>query len=230
MMQRERKRGGEERACTSKEVTIGREDGRSQATGEGLRLWQGRLSTDETLISTAAKSDLQLKRAGEEVLSTITTTTTAAAAAAATEPEAPNDLDLQTSLSPRKLPPPVFSGLNIYLNGSTLPHISDHKLKHLLTQHGANISIALGRRTVTHVILGDRGGLAAGKIQKEVARTGGRGVKFVGVRWALESIEKGKRQPESRYEVVRLAMKGQRSVLGMAEAEKAEKDRHNVLD
>jgi hypothetical protein len=114
-------------------------------------------------------------------------------------------------------PPPsqIFSGLNIYLNGSTLPHISDHKLKHLLAQHGANISIALGRRTVTHVILSDKGRLAAGKIQKEVTKIGGKGVKFVGVRWVLDSIEKGRRQPESRYEVVRLAMKGQRSVLGM---------------
>jgi hypothetical protein len=109
-------------------------------------------------------------------------------------------------------PRPIFSGLNIYLDGSTLPHVSDHRLKHLLAQHGAAISLALGRRTVTHVILGERGGLAAGKMQKEVARTRGTAVKFVGVQWALDSIEKGTRQPERRYEVVRLAMKGQRRV------------------
>jgi hypothetical protein len=90
--------------------------------------------------------------------------------------------------------------------------VSDHRLKHLLVQHGAALSLAPGRRTVTHVILGEQGGLAAGKMQKEVARRRGAGVKFVGVRWALDSMEKGTRQPERRYEVVRLAMKGQRRV------------------
>jgi hypothetical protein len=109
-------------------------------------------------------------------------------------------------------PRPIFAGLNIYVDGSTFPHVSDHRLKHLLAQHGAALSTALGRRTVTHVILGERGGLAAGKLQHEVARTRGTGVQFVGVRWALDSIEKGTRQPERRYEVVRLAMKGQRRV------------------
>jgi hypothetical protein len=48
----------------------------------------------------------------------------------------------------------IFSGLSIYINGSTAPLISDHRLKQLLVENGANISIALGRRTVTHVILG----------------------------------------------------------------------------
>jgi hypothetical protein len=108
------------------------------------------------------------------------------------------------------LPRPIFAGLTIYLDGSTLPHVSDHRLKHELVQHGAAVATALRRRTVTHVILGERGGLAAGKVQKEVARTRGAGIKFVGVRWALDSIEKGTRQAERRYEVVRLATAGQR--------------------
>ena len=88
--------------------------------------------------------------------------------------------------------------------------MSDHRLKHVLVQHGAAVATALRRRTVTHVILGERGGLAAGKVQKEVARTRGAGIKFVGVQWALDSIEKGTRQAERRYEVVRLATAGQR--------------------
>ena len=210
MMQGTRKRGSEGTAesSTSKKatmtMTIAREDGGSQGTSEGLQNWQGKLSTDKTLISTA-KSDPQLRKALG--WSTVVAT------------EKSDDGGPSTTPPPRTPnpppPPQIFSGLNIYLNGSTLPHISDHKLKHLLAQHGANISIALGRRTVTHVILSDKGRLAAGKIQKEVTKIGGKGVKFVGVRWVLDSIEKGKRQPESRYEVVRLAMKGQRSVLGM---------------
>jgi hypothetical protein len=68
--------------------------------------------------------------------------------------------------------------------------ISDHKLKHLLAEHGARHSIALGRRTVTHVILGTvtgkggaGAGLAASKIQKEIAKSGGKAVKFVTAEW-----------------------------------------------
>lgn len=84
----------------------------------------------------------------------------------------------------------IFDGLCFYVNGSTAPLVSDHKLKHLLATHGARHSIALGRRTVTHVILGTvsanggaGGGLAATKIQKEVARTGGKAVKYITVEW-----------------------------------------------
>jgi hypothetical protein len=98
--------------------------------------------------------------------------------------------------------PQIFRNLNMYLNGSTGPLISDHKLKQLFSRHGGNTSITLGRRTVTHVIIGNDysgGGLASGKIQKEVALVGGKGVKYVTAQWVLDSIEKGIRQPEARY-------------------------------
>lgn len=84
----------------------------------------------------------------------------------------------------------IFRGLCFYVNGSTAPLVSDHKLKHLLSAHGARHSIALGRRTVTHVILGTTsadggcgGGLAATKLQKEVVRAGGNAVKYIRVDW-----------------------------------------------
>ncbi len=84
----------------------------------------------------------------------------------------------------------MFDGLCFYINGSTAPAVSDHKLKHLLCERGARISIALRRRGITHVILGKNngsggcgGGLAATKIQKEVSRVGGKGLKFVSVEW-----------------------------------------------
>lgn len=85
----------------------------------------------------------------------------------------------------------IFTDLCIYINGSTAPTVSDHRLKQLLAENGARVSIALGRRSVTHVILGTPngaaggagGGLAAGKIQKEIQRVGGKGVKFIGVEW-----------------------------------------------
>jgi hypothetical protein len=87
----------------------------------------------------------------------------------------------------------IFDGLTIYVNGSTNPLVSDHKLKCLLAEHGAKISIHLSRRRVTHVILGNPcgraggkgagGGLAATKIQKEIKRTGGCSIRYVSVEW-----------------------------------------------
>lgn len=87
----------------------------------------------------------------------------------------------------------IFTGITVLINGSTYPLVSDHKLKYLLIQHGARVAISLGRKKVTHVILGREngsvsgkgvgGGLAGGKIEKEIRRVGGKGVKFVGVEW-----------------------------------------------
>ncbi|KAE9970457.1 hypothetical protein EG328_006284 [Venturia inaequalis] len=141
----------------------------------------------------------------------------------------------------------IFENLCIYLNGTTGPLVSDHKLKYLLAQHGARMSIALGRRSVTHVILGNTynkggagGGLAGTKIQKEVSRVGGKGIKFVSVEWytsslllysqvyfltgndyrVLESIKAGKRLPEVRFENLRLGGHGQGSVYGAFKASK----------
>jgi hypothetical protein len=121
----------------------------------------------------------------------------------------------QHDLSPEKPPPPqIFTNLYFYINGCTAP-ISDHKLKHLLSTHGGNVSISLGRRTVTHVILsktnvsgGCGGGLAGTKIQREISSLRGKSVKFVTSEWVVESIKAGKRLPESRFEAMRLAPKG----------------------
>ena len=121
----------------------------------------------------------------------------------------------------------IFRDLTIYINGSTAPLVSDHKLKRLLAENGARISIALGRRSVTHVILGTPngatggagGGLAAGKIQKEIQRVGGCGVKYVSVDWVLDSIKAGRKIPEARYANLNIAHKNQRSVYGMFKRE-----------
>ncbi|KAH7349100.1 hypothetical protein BKA66DRAFT_293853 [Pyrenochaeta sp. MPI-SDFR-AT-0127] len=145
------------------------------------------------------------------------------------------DLDLQDNLSgtlaafPKKH---IFSGLCFYINGSTAPLVSDHKLKQLLAAHGARHSIALGRRSVTHVVLGivctqggAGGGLAASKIQKEITRTGGKAVKFVTAEWVLESIKADRRLPESRFSPLTLAPKTQNSVLRMMRASSAPKSK-----
>ncbi|KZM26765.1 uncharacterized protein EKO05_0000131 [Ascochyta rabiei] len=144
------------------------------------------------------------------------------------------DLDqdtLDATLEPQETP--IFEGLCFYVNGSTAPLVSDHRLKHLLAAHGARHSIALGRRTVTHVILGTAnanggagGGLAATKIQKEIARTGGKAVKYVTVNWVLESIKTGRRLPESRFAPLKLAHQNQGSVLGMMNRSNATRITH----
>ncbi|KEQ89974.1 hypothetical protein M438DRAFT_263438 [Aureobasidium pullulans EXF-150] len=134
-------------------------------------------------------------------------------------PERPQHVkqDLDTEATTKPNPPQIFAGTCIYINGSTFPTISDHKLKHLLVTHGAHLSIHLGRRSVTHVILGRPnasaipgagGGLSASKMQKEISKIGGKNVKFVTAEWVMESVGKGKRAPEQRFEAVRLALKG----------------------
>ncbi|UPL01512.1 hypothetical protein LCI18_012446 [Fusarium solani-melongenae] len=114
----------------------------------------------------------------------------------------------------------IFDGVVVHVNGSTFPLISDHKLKHLLTEHGGQMSLHLGRRRVTHVIVGRPaagagGGLAGGKLEKEIRKVGGCGVKFVSAEWVLESLKAGKRLPEARFSNMKVAAKAQGSVYGM---------------
>lgn len=95
----------------------------------------------------------------------------------------------KSQANPRKL----FDGVTVYVNGSTFPLVSDHRLKQLISENGGNMSLNLGRRKVTHVIIGrpngstegkgTGGGLAAGKLEKEIRKIGGCGVKFVSVEW-----------------------------------------------
>ncbi|KAI1840624.1 hypothetical protein JX266_013176 [Neoarthrinium moseri] len=127
------------------------------------------------------------------------------------------------------LPRKILEGVVVYVNGSTHPAISDHKLKQVLAEHGAGMSTHLGRRQVTHVILGKPaggrggagGGLAGGKLQKEIQKLGGCAVKFVGVEWVLESIKAGKRLPETKFAPLKIALKGQQSIFGLATKAKA---------
>jgi len=133
------------------------------------------------------------------------------------EQEGKTHQEQETESTTSLKPPQVFVGTCIYINGSTYPAISDHKLKHLLVTHGARLSIHLGRRSATHVIFGRPnastvpgvgGGLSASKMQKEITKIGGKNVKFVTVEWVMESVANRKRAPEQRFEAVRLALKG----------------------
>ncbi|KAK2065425.1 BRCA1 C terminus domain-containing protein [Colletotrichum caudatum] len=117
----------------------------------------------------------------------------------------------------------LFEGVTVYVNGSTHPIISDHRLKRVLVENGGRMSIHLGRRQVTHVIVGRPagvgagagGGLASGKLDKEIRKVGGCAVKYVGVEWVLESLKAGSRLPEARFAPLKVAREGQRSVYGM---------------
>lgn len=87
----------------------------------------------------------------------------------------------------------LFDGVVAYVNGSTYPLVSDHRLRQLLVRNGARVSLQLERRKVTHVILGRPagssrqgaagGGLAARKLDKEIRRTAGCAVEFVDANW-----------------------------------------------
>lgn len=123
-----------------------------------------------------------------------------------------------------KPPRRIFDDLVFYVNGSTYPLISDHKLKHLVVQHGGVVSVSLARRSVTHVVIGEAsgggtngagGGLAAGKIQKEIGLTRGRGIRFVSAAWVVESVRAGRRVPEGGFARLKMRPGGQRGVDGM---------------
>ena len=105
----------------------------------------------------------------------------------------------------------VFDGLVIFVNGSTYPLISDHKLKHVLAENGAKMSLHLGRRQVTHVILGRPsgtsgvgagGGLSGTKMEKEIRRVGGCGVKYVGVEWYIVQFSTSEEFSQSNFSLL----------------------------
>ncbi|KAF8447087.1 hypothetical protein BDZ91DRAFT_803272 [Kalaharituber pfeilii] len=112
----------------------------------------------------------------------------------------------------------IFFNCTIYINGTTSPSISDHLLKRHLCSHGASIATMLHRKSVTHVILGKPsssggagGGLAAGKLHKELTKNG-RPIKFVSVEWVLDSIKAGKRLSERNYPVLNMHSQSQRNM------------------
>ncbi|CBF69756.1 hypothetical protein AN6298.2 [Aspergillus nidulans FGSC A4] len=118
-----------------------------------------------------------------------TTTSNVATAPLQKHPQSQCQSNAATSTPPEST---IFRGATIYINGRTAPLISDHKLKSLLVAHGATLALSISRR-VTHIIIGKPnagpgrggagGGLAAGKIQEELARGGWRGIRIVGVEW-----------------------------------------------
>ncbi|KAK2771170.1 hypothetical protein FQN53_005149 [Emmonsiellopsis sp. PD_33] len=140
----------------------------------------------------------------------------------ASNPTRTESSPIPQSTSPDKI---IFENLNIYINGSTYPLVSEHKLKQLLVSNGATVSLGLARRSVTHVILGRPnntrsgngagGGLSGRKLQQEIQRVGGKGVKFVGVEWVLESLKAGCRLSEARFATLHMAPDKQRSVMSM---------------
>ena len=123
----------------------------------------------------------------------------------------------------------VFSGQAFYINGSTAPMVSDHKLKQLISENGGRVSLGLARRSVTHVIVGRPNGLRGGaggglsgtKIEKEIQRLRGCGIKFVNVEWVLESLKAGKKLPERQYTGVNTAPHGVKSVASIFQAKEA---------
>ncbi|PHH76982.1 hypothetical protein CDD80_1038 [Ophiocordyceps camponoti-rufipedis] len=111
---------------------------------------------------------------------------------------------LNTQLAPETPPSTaIFAGVVAYIDGSTAPLVSDHRLRSLLVSHGARLAVRLARSVVTHVLLpparAGRTALAAAKIEAEGRRRRVAGVRYVDARWVLESVEAGRRLPETRF-------------------------------
>ncbi|KAH0543285.1 hypothetical protein FGG08_002348 [Glutinoglossum americanum] len=190
-------------------------------------------SVMDMLVGQGAVGEAKVEVEGGGEMSTLATRTSTAGSSNSLSPR---DLQRGDPLSFFKptphtaspQPKKIFNNLTIHISGSTSPLISDHRLKQLLASHGALIALSPARRTVTHVIIGQPnsvgcgrgagGGLAAGKIQREITRVrggGGCGVRFVVVEWALESICNGKRLSEAAYSPLKLTAGRQRSVYGI---------------
>ncbi|KAF9886143.1 hypothetical protein FE257_011968 [Aspergillus nanangensis] len=177
-------------------------------------------NTTTTSVKTQKLPQPQIKVPGSttpqnpaEVADTTHTSTSTHSSTTATTPEPPHP--------PSEPTRQIFHGVNVYLNAPSHSLLSDHKLRHLLVAHGATVSLALSRR-VTHVLIGRPnagparggfgGGLAATKLQREIARAGSRAVKVVFVDWVIESVRAGKRLSEMRF-AMHVAPKGQRSLV-----------------
>lgn len=145
-----------------------------------------------------------------------------------TDAEPPDD-PIISSDNPKQ----IFHNLVFYINGSTAPLISDHRLKHLIVHYGGTFSISHMRKQVTHVIIGNPhnhlsrgngagGALAGTKIQKEILRHRGKGVKFVSADWVVESVKAGKRLGEAKFANVNVGGAGQGSVFEKFRKDKKE--------
>ncbi|KAG8532569.1 uncharacterized protein KY384_002446 [Bacidia gigantensis] len=138
-------------------------------------------------------------------------------------------VDGEEIVGPKPQSKGIFYGLSFYINGSTAPMISDHKLKQLIAENGGKVSLGLARRSVSHVIVGRPngrlggagGGLSGSKIEKEIQRVRGCGVKFVAVEWFIESLKAGKRLPEHQFSGVSTAPCGVKSVAGFFKNQEA---------
>lgn len=154
--------------------SLGGRSGKRVKETEKLEFWASKREKDLTSQNTSASRPRTMSKTEPGTVPTAD--------------DASSTADTESSKEPNKT---LFSGTTFYVNGSTLPQISDHKLKHLLVSHGARISIAMARKTVSHVIVGQPGaagtgaggGLSARKLQQEIERGGWRGVKVVSVDW-----------------------------------------------
>ncbi|CAK4085947.1 unnamed protein product [Aphanomyces euteiches] len=89
----------------------------------------------------------------------------------------------------------LFQGCNFYFNGRT-GNVSSYYLIKMVKAHGGSISITHRKSRVTHVIATN----LSGSKTEAVLQSGGR-IHCVQPQWILDSIEKGKRQPEAKYVV-----------------------------
>lgn len=92
----------------------------------------------------------------------------------------------------------VFRGVRAYINGTTMPLISNLDLIRLIQENGGDVKYAFSKTGCTHIICVH--GLSSQKTHKEL--NGRSRTKVVTPDWVLDSISEGKKLAESRYRIL----------------------------
>ncbi|OQR87595.1 cell division protein ftsZ [Achlya hypogyna] len=89
----------------------------------------------------------------------------------------------------------IFRGCNLYFDGRT-GNVSSYYLVKMAKEHGASVSIMHRKSRVTHIVAVNLNGSKT----ETLLQSGGK-ILCVHPNWVLDSIKKGKRQPEFKYTI-----------------------------
>ncbi|KAK9899992.1 hypothetical protein P389DRAFT_165088 [Cystobasidium minutum MCA 4210] len=92
----------------------------------------------------------------------------------------------------------IFKGVRAYINGTTMPLISNLDLIRLIQENGGDVKYAFSKTGCTHIICVH--GLSSQKTHKELNSRSNTRVVTPG--WVLDSISEGKKLAESRYKIL----------------------------
>ncbi|KDO23099.1 hypothetical protein SPRG_11943 [Saprolegnia parasitica CBS 223.65] len=89
----------------------------------------------------------------------------------------------------------IFQGCNLYFDGRT-GNVSSYYMTKMVKEHGASVSIMHRKTRVTHIVAENLNGSKTEALLKSRGK-----ILCVHPNWVLDSIKKGKRQPEFKYAI-----------------------------